>query len=93
MIVVIKNIEKLFDWTTDTLQEKCNVLMSNPPYLSLEEWEQAEVEVKEYDPKDCTYLEEWGKADLDNIMCRIPEVLDWGGLFALEFGKGHGDYL
>lgn len=89
-----KNTEvRLFDWTKDTLQEKCDVLISNPPYLSLEEWEQAEVEVKEYDPKIALISRNGGKADLDNIMCRIPEVLEGGGLFALEFGKGQCDYL
>ncbi len=86
------NIEK-FDWNKDVILEKCNVLVSNPPYLSLEEWEHTEIEVKEYDPKDALVSRNQGKSDLEAIIQLAPKMIVKGGILALEFGKGHGDYL
>jgi len=82
-----------FDWTKETVSKKCNVLISNPPYLSLREWKQCETEVKEYDPKCALISDNEGKKDIDIIMSKIPETLERGGLMALEFGKGQCEYI
>ena len=43
---------KNFDWLKNKkLQEKYDLVVSNPPYLSIEEWSECEPEVKIYDPR------------------------------------------
>ena len=42
---------RLFDWKKETISEKCNVLVSNPPYLSIEEWEKPKLRLKSMTPK------------------------------------------
>ena len=82
---------KKFDWNNDSITEKCDVLVSNPPYLSLTEWKLTEPEVKEYDPKCALVSDEEGMSDLITIITLAPQILVKGGLLALEFGKGQAD--
>ena len=48
---------------------------------------------KEYDPKDALVSRNQGKSDLEAIIQLAPKMIVKGGILALEFGKGHGDYL
>lgn len=65
-----------FDW-----------IVSNPPYLTEEEWATAAPEVKEFEPREALVAEEEGCADLERILSEAPRYLaPRGGLLALETG-------
>ena len=70
-----------------------DLIVSNPPYLSQEEWESTEPEVREYDPKLALVSGEGGSALLIAIMKDAPKHLRKGGLLAMETGESHHDLL
>ena len=75
----------IFDWCKEKLKNEYDIIVSNPPYLTIEEWESAETEVKVFDPKSALVADE-GTSDLIKII-NIAEVsLSRGGLLALEIG-------
>lgn len=81
---------KQLDWFSEKLEVgKVDLIVSNPPYLILEEWEQAEPEVKVHDPKEALVSKEAGFADIRKIIQLSGKILSPRGLFAIEFGVSH----
>lgn len=70
-----------------------DIIASNPPYLTDEEWETAEPEVREREPKNALTAPNKGLADLEAILRQAPAFLSPGGLLALETGIAHHDAL
>lgn len=69
-----------FDW-----------IVANPPYLTEEEWETAQPEVKDFEPREALVAPDSGCADLERIIAEAPAFLAPGGLLALETGiEQHG---
>lgn len=69
--------EARFDW-----------IVSNPPYLTEEEWKVAQPEVRDFEPYEALVAAEAGCADLERILAAAPGYLNPGGLVALETGVG-----
>ncbi len=63
-----------------------DLVLSNPPYLTEEEWNSAAPEVREWEPRAALVAAENGLADLRVILESAPSVLTPGGLLALETG-------
>ena len=85
----VKNIElQKFDWCSDVLKCSYGVIVSNPPYLTDDEWSFAEQEVKEFDPKDALVSQENGLSDIHYIIDHAKKHLLKNGLLALEIGIG-----
>ena len=83
---------KKFDWMLEKYrQEKVDLLISNPPYLSLEEWHSAEPEVNKYDPKDALVSSEGGLAHLRKLLDLSKGALKKDGLIFLEVGLGQAE--
>lgn len=72
------------------LSFRADVIVANPPYLSEEEWEEAQVEVRGFEPREALVAGAAGAADLLRIVEEAYSFLDAGGLLALECGIGHG---
>ena len=72
---------------------EADCIVSNPPYLTEEEWASARPEVRDYEPKEALVAMEEGLADLRRIISSAQERLAPGGLLALEMGIGHGQAL
>jgi release factor glutamine methyltransferase len=70
-----------------------DLIVANPPYLSSEEWESAEPEVRNYEPVRalCSGME--GAADLLAILRSAKLFMTSGATLALEIGIGYGDLL
>lgn len=82
------------DWSVQKVtDEKVDLLVSNPPYLKVDEWEYAETEVKEHDPKVALVAEEDGFSELRKIIDISAGILSSGGMLALEFGVSHADQI
>jgi|TARA_B110000037_G_scaffold220312_1_gene287773 release factor glutamine methyltransferase len=63
-----------------------DLIVSNPPYLTEAEWESAQPEVKEFDPKVALVAADAGLVDLREILAGAKACLCPGGLVALETG-------
>ena len=78
------------DWFSDDVEVgEVDLIVSNPPYLILEEWEQAEPEVKVHDPKEALVSKEEGLSDIRKVIQVGGNILSPGGLLAIEFGISH----
>ena len=83
---------KKFDWDNQKLENIYDIIVSNPPYLSIEEWKEAESEVRLYDPK-IALVSTGGTADLIKIIEHAKTNLRKDGMIALETGLGHKNTL
>ncbi|HTB63539.1 MAG TPA: peptide chain release factor N(5)-glutamine methyltransferase [Opitutales bacterium] len=72
---------------------KFDIIVSNPPYLTDEEWTTSAPEVREWEPKAALVAADGGLADLRTIIQSAPTVLSAGGLLALETGVDHAAAL
>ncbi len=63
-----------------------DLIISNPPYLTEEEWSAAEPEVREHDPRGALVAAEAGLADLHRILDEAAGRLEPGGWIYLETG-------
>ena len=70
-----------------------DLIVSNPPYLSRQEWECTQQEVREHDPKLALVSENEGCDHLLNILTSAKQHLRHGGLLAMETGELHHELL
>ncbi len=63
-----------------------DVIISNPPYVSEEEYRSLQPEVRCFEPKSALTAGEEGLADLKHILSKAPEYLKCGGLLVMETG-------
>lgn len=82
------------DWFSDFEEEASfDLIVSNPPYLTEEEMESAEPEVREFEPHSALEAEKGGLADLEEILKGAFGRLKEGGVIWLETGVGHREAL
>lgn len=90
----IKNVSfEKSDWYSDKIEDSFDVIISNPPYLSEEEWANAEPEVKKFDPKTALVANQNGIADLKKIIKIGGQNLKKGGGLFLEIGTDQKNEL
>jgi release factor glutamine methyltransferase len=80
------------DWL-EGLSFEADCIVSNPPYLTDEEWESARPEVRAHEPREALVAANKGLADLKTIMESAVPRLAQGGLLALETGIAQRDAL
>lgn len=84
----------LSDWFSDFDPEgEFDLIVSNPPYLTGEEMETAEPEVKDFEPRSALYADADGFADLETIVRGTHPRLKLGGILWLETGIAHREAL
>lgn len=71
--------------------ERFDVVVSNPPYVTEEEFGALAPEIREWEPRRALVAEEGGKAILAALVTGAGGVLERGGLLALEVGLGQAD--
>lgn len=83
------------DWFTALgADERFELIMANPPYLSAAETAQTAAEVREFEPVAALTATADGLGDLIKIVADAPRFLAPGGLLALETGIAqHADLL
>lgn len=67
-----------------------DVVVSNPPYVSEEEYELLPREVRDFEPKEALVAGEDGLSCLARIVNDTPRVLKKGGWLLVEIGAGQG---
>lgn len=75
------------DWFSSLpASDKFDLIISNPPYLSDEETDDAEPEVKNYEPRDALSAGQDSAVALEHIIRGARDRLNPGGRLALETG-------
>ena len=64
-----------------------DLIISNPPYLSKEEWLSTEPEVKSYDPIAALVAQQNGLSDIRKIVSIAENSLSKGGIWLWNLGK------
>lgn len=80
------------DWLQG-LEIQADAIISNPPYLTREEWQNARPEVRNHEPESALVAADDGMADLKTILQTAGACLVPGGFVALETGIHHGPPL
>jgi len=73
--------------------EKFDILVSNPPYIPIDEYNQLEPEVKLYEPKESLTDDSDGLTFFKRFAQIIPDLLKDNGIFYFEFGYNQGEKL
>jgi release factor glutamine methyltransferase len=73
--------------------EKFDIIVSNPPYLTRKEFENAQDEVKKYEPERALIADDKGLRDIYTILGEAPLFLKKDGFIAFEVGVGHAEIL
>jgi release factor glutamine methyltransferase len=68
--------------------ERFHVVVSNLPYVSEAEYRTLQPEVRDWEPRDALVAPGAGLALLEALVAGAPDVLEEGGLLALEVGQG-----
>ncbi|MGF2146031.1 peptide chain release factor N(5)-glutamine methyltransferase [Vagococcus fluvialis] len=71
--------------------KKIDILVSNPPYISYDEWEEMDESVREHEPKQALFAENNGLAIYEKIAKESTTVLSETGRIYLEIGYLQGD--
>ncbi|MFW7431703.1 peptide chain release factor N(5)-glutamine methyltransferase [Vagococcus carniphilus] len=72
------------------LSKKIDILVSNPPYISIDEWEEMDVSVRENEPKEALFAEDNGLAIYKKIAKEARDYLAVDGKIYLEIGYLQG---
>jgi release factor glutamine methyltransferase len=70
------------------LKKPFDMIVSNPPYVPMNEWKQLEPGVRDYEPKMALVAGEDGLLYIREIIRRADDFLKPGGTLVLEFGCG-----
>lgn len=70
-----------------------DLVLSNPPYLSEDEWRGAEPEVREWEPRAAMVAGEGGLALIRQLVAGVEAVLRPGGWFGVEVGRAQGEVV
>jgi len=73
------------------LERKCDFIVSNPPYVSEEEWEKLPEEIRYHEPKRALVAGERGLEVIEKLVQGAPHYLKPGGYLLIEIGYGHKD--
>ncbi len=80
------------DWF-ENIHDTFDCIVSNPPYLSESEWNQAQAEVKIFEPKHALVANDEGLSDLKILLQQGQAHLNAGGLMVLETGINQHSFL
>jgi release factor glutamine methyltransferase len=81
----------VFDLSGDVLQGQYDLVVSNPPYVAIDEWEQLQKEVRDFEPQSAVTDGDDGFLFHRRIIEIIPGILKVGGGVLLEVGFGQAE--
>lgn len=75
------------------LEGRCEFIVSNPPYVSEDEWRYLSPEIVEHEPKKALVAGHSGLECIENLVNQAPTYLTSGGFLIFEFGAGQKDHV
>jgi release factor glutamine methyltransferase len=85
----VENIEFLLSDWFQAVSGTFDCIVSNPPYLSEQEWRNAQPDVREHEPKTALVSHENGLSDLKKILSDAKHSLNDHAKLFLETGPSH----
>ena len=73
------------------LQKKCDFVVSNPPYVSENEWRSLQEEIVKHEPKMALVAGKGGLEFIEKLIEGAPTFLKPGGTLCFEIGFGQRD--
>jgi release factor glutamine methyltransferase len=83
----------IFDQTDTVFQAQYDLLVSNPPYVPKDEWDQLQREVKDFEPSTALTDGNDGMKFYTHIVKIVPGVIKPGGGIILEVGFGQAEIV
>ena len=84
---------QLLDVSNERIEEKFDVIVSNPPYIEFNEYEKLEPEVKNWEPENALTDRGDGLSFYRRFAKIFPGILREGGKFYLEIGWGQAEKI
>jgi len=82
------------DWLHGLPDRSVDAVLSNPPYVKREEWEQLPPEIRDWEPENALVADEGdGLSAYRQLAVQAKRVLRPGGLLALEMGAAHAEMV
>ncbi|MGX7205132.1 peptide chain release factor N(5)-glutamine methyltransferase [Enterococcus pingfangensis] len=89
-----KNLQATIDFrqsdVLSAISEKQDIIISNPPYISKDEWDLMDESVRTYEPKTALFAENNGLAIYQKIAIEGQKLLNPQGMIFLEIGFRQG---
>jgi release factor glutamine methyltransferase len=76
----------VFDRTEELFSKRFDLLVSNPPYVPKDEWDQLQTEVRDFEPSVALTDGKDGFQFYHRLIGIIPDILKFGGGIMLEVG-------
>ncbi len=73
------------------LEGKCDFIVSNPPYVTEEEWPKLDAEIRNHEPKSALVAGKSGLEVIHKLIQGAPLYLKPGGCLLVEIGAGQKD--
>ena len=73
------------------LEGKCDFIVSNPPYVTEEEWAKLDIEIRDHEPKSALVAGKSGLEVINKLIQEAPYYLKPGGYLLVEIGDGQKD--
>ena len=81
----------VFDHTEELFGKRFDLLVSNPPYVPKDEWEQLQTEVRDFEPSVALTDGKDGLQFYHRLIRMIPDLLTPGGTLMVEVGFNQAD--
>ncbi len=81
----------IFDLSDELFKSKYDLLISNPPYVPKDEWEQLQKEVRDFEPSSALTDGKDGLKFYHHMAGIIPTILKSGGRIVFEVGLGQAE--
>ena len=82
---------KISDLFAELENEKFDLIVSNPPYISSEDFKALQPEVKNFEPRDALTDGQNGLSVIERIVIQSPNFLSSGGFLLMEIGFGQAE--
>lgn len=75
------------------IKEKCDFIVSNPPYVSETDWKKLSTEIRDHEPKSALVAGETGLEVIKSLIQEAPLYLKSGGYLLFEIGYNQKDEI
>ncbi|MEG2202434.1 MAG: peptide chain release factor N(5)-glutamine methyltransferase [Christensenellaceae bacterium] len=85
--VYIKNVELIQTDLFESIHEKVDMIVTNPPYISALEYAQLDIQVRAFEPQNALLAQCEGYEFYEKIIAQAMDYLNDGGTIVLEIGN------
>lgn len=89
----VKNVKLIKSNWFENVSGKFDIIIANPPYLTKNEWQIAQPEVRNFDPFIALVADDNGMYDLKKIIKQATDFLATDGIMYLETGCNQHEFL